>query len=216
MSDESLHAKIILPSVATEEELQNELQKVLSLNVGHVRGVSLKSDSIKAIEAKAGAGSTEKIQNKIKQLGFEVDYTKIDSYSWYPAGYDSALYLTAMHLFSWKREDIIDLARISTRGSILIKIIMRFVSMKTTLSGGPGVWRKYYDFGKLVPVEYSEKNSFIRFQIREYNVHPINELFHAGYFQGVVELVTGSKDVVVEVLSSVSHSDTCTEYKISW
>jgi len=204
------------PRVTSEEEIKQELEKVSNWKGGNVRGISLKTDSLRAIELKVGKGAVEKIQNKLIELGYNLDSTKFESYSWYPACYGPMIYLVSAHLFSWGATDVEDLGKISTRGSMLIKIIMNFISMGATLRGAPGVWSKYYDFGELVPLEYSEKNLFVRFEIKGYNVHPINEFFHTGYFRGIVELVTGSKKVTVEVPKSIYRGDESSEYKISW
>ncbi|MEX0933478.1 MAG: hypothetical protein WDZ74_01860 [Candidatus Paceibacterota bacterium] len=216
MTENTSPRTLILPSVSTEDELKAELQKVLNLKVGKVRGVSLNNDSLKSVEALAGTGATEKVQAKLKELGFDVDITNLDSYEWYPAGYDAAIYLTAAHLFGWGEDDIENLGCVATRASAFTKIIMRFVSMKLTLRSAPEYWRKYYDFGELVPVGYFEDEPSIIFQIKGAHVHPIIEIFQKGYYRGVVELVTGSTNIVVHVHKSAARGDEYTEYKISW
>ena len=207
---------LTFPSVSTKEELTTELKKVLTLKVGRVRGVSLKNDSLKSIEALGGHGAIEKVQAEVSELGFANDITHFDSYEWYPAGYDAALYLTAAHLFRWREKDIENLGRIATRGSSFTRVVMKFVSMKLTLQNAPKYWRKFYDFGELVPVGYFEEESSITFQIKNANVHSILEIYQGGYFKGVVELVTGSKNIVSDIYKSASQGDDYTEYKISW
>ncbi|MDZ7726292.1 MAG: hypothetical protein U5L75_01790 [Candidatus Campbellbacteria bacterium] len=207
------------PSVSTREELIDQVNNALEWqenNNGRVRGISLKTDSLGAIKTMSGKDSQEKIQKLLNEIDVDFDLSKIQSYSWYPAAYGPVIYLVAAHLFSWGPKDLEELGRLSTRGSMLIKVIMRFVSMKVTLRRGSQVWHKYYDFGDLVPVEYSDEGSYIIFKIEEYNVHPINEYYHKGYFGGIVELVTGSDNVVVEVRRSIYQGEESSEYKISW
>ncbi|MEX0933477.1 MAG: hypothetical protein WDZ74_01855 [Candidatus Paceibacterota bacterium] len=216
MIENSTRPPLMFPSVATEEELKAELQKVLNLKVGRVRGMSLKNDSHKSIEAFAGVATLEKIQAKLTELGFNIDITHLDSYEWYPVGYEVALYLVAAHLFDWCEDDVEKLGRVATRGSLFVKIIMKFISVEATLKSSPKYWSKFYDFGELIPLGYSEKEQSVMFQLKGVNVHPIFEIQQRGYFKGVVELITGSKNVVLEVYKSAAQGDEYTEYKISW
>ncbi|MEX0933479.1 MAG: hypothetical protein WDZ74_01865 [Candidatus Paceibacterota bacterium] len=216
MTENTSPRTLILPSIATDEELKAELQKALDFKVGQVRGVSLKNDSLKSIEALGGVGALEKVQAKLTELGFDINVAHFDSYRWYPAGYEPAVYLVAAHLFGWRENDIENLGRIATRGSEFIRVIMNFVSMKSTLRSAPEYWRKYYDFGELVPVGYFEDEPSIIFQIKGAHVHSVMEIFSKGYFRGVVELVTGSKNVSVTIHKSAAQGDEYTEYKISW
>lgn len=216
MPEDPVNNSDIFPNVTTREGLVQEVEKALSWKGGNVQGISLKTDSLHAIELKAGKGSIEKLKKELVELGSPFDLDNLGSYSWYPASYGPVMYLIAAHLFSWGAADIEDLGRISTRGSMLIKVIMRFISVKATLQGASGVWHKYYDFGELIPIEYSEEGSFIRFKVVGYDVHPINEFFHKGYFRGVIELVTGSTNVTAEVPKSVYRGDEHSEYKIGW
>ncbi|MEX0910087.1 MAG: hypothetical protein WDZ75_02200 [Candidatus Paceibacterota bacterium] len=206
----------IFPKVKTKEELAHEVGLALGWDGGHVLGISLKNDSLRAIEHKEGKGVREKINNAFSELGHSIQVSELDSYAWYPAGYGPAMYLIATHLFGWNEEDINDLGRVSTHGTMLMKVIMHFVSIEKTLELAPKIWHKYYDFGELMPVEYSEKDSFVTFRVVGYDVHPISEPYHCGYFCGVVELVTGSLNVKAEVVKSVYRGATYSEYKISW
>jgi hypothetical protein len=215
MAKKSEKIHIDLPSVAREEDLRTELEKVFNLRVGHVLGLSLKDD-FKALTAKAGESAIAQFEKKTKELGYETDFTDINSYSWYPAGYEAVLCLVATHLFKWEPDDIVELGILSVRDSLLLKIIMRFVSMKDTLDKGARYWQKYYDFGEFVSTEYSEENSCASFQIKNYKVHPVINYFQAGYFHSITELATGSKEVVVEVVSPPHSKDDCIEYKVCW
>lgn len=207
----------IFPVLDTMDDLASEVDKALSWDGGRVRGLSLKADSLSAMELKSGEkNGRKKIQEILQSLGHDINLEGIESHAWYPAGYGPATYLIAAYLYKWGAEDIVDLGRISTRGSMLIKIIMNFVSPKATLYGGPAVWHKYYDFGDLVPIAYSEDESSIHFKVVGYDVHPINEYFHKGYFQGILQLVTGSDHVTIDVLKSVYRGDPHSEYKIHW
>ena len=216
MTENSSRPPLMLPPVATEEQLKTELQKVLNHKVGNVRGVSLKNDSHKSIEALAGADALKKIQAKLTELGFDIDITHFDSYEWYPVGYEAALYLVAVHLFGWNEDGVEKIGRAATRGSLFVKIIIKFVSVEATVAGGNKYWRKFYDFGEFIPIELSEEERWVRFQLKGVNVHPIFEIQQRGYFKGVIELVTGSKNVVLEVYKSAAQGDEFTEYKVSW
>lgn len=217
MNDTSIQNDTLFPRVSTREELLKEVTKALEWDRGHVLGVSLKNDSLKAIEKKAESGDAEdKINRVFSDLGYDIQVSALEPHSWYPAGYGPALYLVSTHLFGWDEDDIIDLGRVSTRGTMLMKVIMRLVSMEKTLQLAPKIWQKYYDFGELMPVEYSEEGGFIVFRVVGYDVHPISEPYHCGYFSGVVELVTGSKNTRAEAVKSVYRGATYSEYKISW
>lgn len=216
MSDKTLFTKTPFPKIDTKEDLKQEVGKCLDWKNGHVRGISLKTDSFKAIELMGGEGCDEEVQKLLRELDTDIEIEKIHSHEWYPAGYGPAMYLVASYLFSWKEKEIEELGLLSTRGSMLIKIIMRLVSVRAALYGGPSIWHKYYDFGELMPVEHSEDEQFIQFQIKGYDVHPINEFYHAGYFRGITELVTGGENVIVEVLQSIYMGGEYSEYKISW
>ncbi|MEX0933480.1 MAG: hypothetical protein WDZ74_01870 [Candidatus Paceibacterota bacterium] len=217
MTDAFLQNDTLFPRVSTRENLLEEVKKALEWDRGHVLGISLKNDSLKAIEKKAESSNAEdKINGVFADLGFDIHISALAPHSWYPAGYGPAIYLVSAYLFGWDKDDIIDLGRISTRGTMLMKVVMRLVSMEKTMELAPKIWRKYYDFGELRPIEYSEEDSFAVFQVVGYDVHPISEPYHCGYFSGVVELVTGSKNTQTEAVKSVYRGETYSEYKISW
>jgi hypothetical protein len=216
MTENHSRPPLALPSLATEEELKTELQKVLNLKIGNVRGVSLNSDTLKPIEALAGAGALEKIQTKLTQLGFDIDINHFKSYEWYPAGYEAALLLVAAHLYGWSEDDIDKLGRVSTRGSMFSAIMMRFTSVEAMLRGGPEYWRKHYDYGEFVPIGHSEGEHSITFQIKGASIHPILEIHVRGYFKGLIELATGSENVVLQANKSAAQGDEYSEYTISW
>jgi hypothetical protein len=216
MAENLTRPPLILPSVATEEELKVELKKVLNLKIGNVRGISLKNDSHKSIEAVAGVNAVKQIQAKLTELGFDIDITNLESYEWYPVSYEVVLYLVAMHLFGWREVDIEKLGRAATRGSLFVKIIMKFVSVETTFYKGHIYWSKFYNFGEFIPLEYSEDKRSVRFQLKGVNIHPIFEIQQRGYFKGVIELITGSQNVVLQVYKSAAQGDEYSEYTISW
>lgn len=217
MTDSSLQSDNLFPRVSKLDDLLGEVKRALDWDRGHVLGISLKNDSLKAIEKKAEVADAEvRINQVFADLGYDIKVSSLEPHSWYPAGYGPALYLVSTHLFGWDKDDIIDLGRVSTRGTMLMKVVMRLVSMEKTLELAPKIWQKYYDFGELRPVEYSEEGAFVVFRVVGYDVHPISEPYHCGYFSGVVELVTGSRNIRAEAVKSVYRGATYSEYKISW
>lgn len=216
MSYQFIRTATEFPSVETKEETKREIEKSLQWNRGHVRGVSLKTDSFRAIQEMGDENAGDQVISFLKECGVELDIRTLKSYDWYPASYGPVLYLAAAHLFSWNGDDVVELGRISTRGSMLMKMIMRLVSVRATLRRSPSIWRKYYDFGELIPGDYSEEDQFFTMSIEGYDVHPINEFYHAGYFKGVIEMVIGSEEVSIEVVRSVYQGDPYSEYKITW
>jgi len=211
-----LQTRSVFPNVETRDSLAAEVRSALDWTGGNVLGAHLKKNSLGAITIKAGSDASDKVSTLFRELGHTIDIAGLKPYSWYPAGYGPAILLIAAHLFSWNEKDVEDLGRISSRGTMLMDAVLKLVSVERVFQLAPNMWRKYHDFGRLIPVRDADESRHASFRVIGYDVHPISETYHKGYFKGIVGLVTGSKNIRAEVVKSIYCGDHYSEYAVWW
>jgi hypothetical protein len=199
------------PTVAKAEICQS-----LEWAGGNCRGSSIIKDLLFPIEIKFGKESVEEIKQKLKEFGFDIDLENINASSSYSAGYEAAILLTGIHLFSWTSSDVFEIGKMGSKSSSLVKIALRFTSLRKTLEQAPVAWRKFYDFGDLQITDLSEVDKTLIVRVTGYDTHPVAEVYQRGFFVGIIETATASRNVNIEVISLVFEDGDFSEYKISW
>ena len=169
------------------------------------------------ILSKEGEEGLNKVSERMKELGAELDFKKLDSQTWEEEWKNSLLIVVAKETFNWTDEDIFQMGRFSPRASFFIKSIIQYlVSIDVVFNNVSNYWHKHHDFGDLEPVEINKEEKYIVIRKVGFRTHPIMCIYHAGYFKGVVEFVLRSDNINVDETKCMHKGDDYHEYRITW
>ncbi len=193
---------------------QEELQKIREVE-GDVRGAALNTD-YQFILRKGGEESLKKIEERIKEMGADLNYSQIDKMTFYPLSLRVLSLLSISQEFGFDKEGIREMGEMAPRTSFLIKFFAKyFMSVEKTLTKVSDIWEKHYTVGEMEAVKVDEENKEAVFRLHNLNVHPILCDYLSGYLSSVVSMVIGEKANGKEVKCSLQGED-YHEYYINW
>jgi len=194
---------------------QEELKKLKDLE-GKVRGVTLETDA-KYVLIKIGQDGLTKLQQKTKELGWEIDYKDIKTMGWYPLGWRAISLLAAQEAFGWGEKEITDMGNSAPKYSFIATTMLRyFLSLKKVFNEASKYWEKHYSVGKLNTVEIDEEKKYAVLQLKEFKIHPVFCLYLSGYFLRISQFVIKSEKITVEETDCVFKQGNCHQFLIKW
>jgi len=194
---------------------KEEADKLMAIP-GNVKGAVILAD-LEYAHQRGGGKIIKEIKKRLKELGYPVDIEEIKPMEKYPEALSVLIILLIKEVLNLADEGIFEMGGASIKLSPFIKILTKyFVSPKKCFEQAPKYWEKYFDFGKIEPVEYNEKEGYTILRIIDYRFHPIICIFHKGYFTQVARIVTGKKVIKIEETKCVYRGDPYHEYFISW
>ncbi len=198
-----------------EENIENFIEKEKnSTRKVKAEVIRVEKDYILSKEGKEGF---EKVKRRMKELGVDLDFEKLNSVTWEKEWKNSAFIAICKEVFNWSDEDIFEMGRNSPRASFFIKtMIQYFVSVDAVFDSMGEYWRKHHDFGELEPVELNKEEKYIIARKKFFQTHPVMCSYHAGYFKGVLEFVIKSKEISVKEVKCMHKGDPYHEYLITW
>ncbi len=169
------------------------------------------------ILSKEGEEGLNRVFERMKELGTELDFKKLESQTWEEEWKNSLMVVVCKEIFNWTEEDIFEMGRYSPRASFFIKSIIQYLaSIDVVFQNMNTYWRKHHDFGELEPTEINKEEKYLIIRKKGFYTHPLMCLYHAGYFKGVSEFVLRSKDINIEETKCMHRGDEYDEYKITW
>ena len=177
-----------------KQELNKEVIKKLMKFKGEIRGLEIKSDG-QFVLKKQGLEALKKVEEKLKEVGYPIEYEKIKSLDFYPGGIKILSLLAIKDVLNYTNEDIKKLGEFDSQTSLIIRFfIMHFAfASKFFFKQSPKIWRKHWTSGNLIPLNYDEKNKVVIIQIKEFNLHPIYCVYLQGYFSAIFRLLIKSE-----------------------
>lgn len=204
----------LLKEIESSKTLKEKVDILMKIK-GGMRGELLR-DNLIYLKQKEGEGSVEKMEHRLRELGYPLVLNDIKSYEWYRDPFCAVFMLTFQEQFSWSDEDIVNLGRFSPKHSFIMKVAFKYlVSAKIAFWAAPKLWHKNVDYGEIEPHEINEANKYLIFRLKEYGLHPLVCLYIKGYFIGLFELI-GKKNVRAEETKCTFRGDSYHEYKIIW
>lgn len=195
--------------------LKQEAEKIME-QTGKVRGVVFYTHSSYIVK-REGQKGLELVENKMQEIGYPVKFNEIKSFDWYSEAHSALVVLTAKEVFNWSEDDIFDMGNNSPKYSLIINLLMKyFLSARKTFESAPKYWEKYYDFGYLKVVDFSEDKKIVVIRTIGYKTHPLICIFHKGFFMRVAQYVIKSEKLTIEETKCVFKGDDYNEYKIKW
>ncbi len=168
------------------------------------------------IEQREGKEGLKRVEDKLKEFGVPIEFRKTKSSEWVNEGVNRLIMLLAKDLFGWTDDDIFNMGLYAPKVSFMTKLAMRyFVSMDTILGEAPKHWREHVSFGELEVAELDKEKGEAILRIKDYNTDPIECVYHAGYFKGVMEL-TVKAEMSIEETKCAHKGDDYHEYVVKW
>ncbi len=197
------------------EDLKNTAKHLLSLP-GNVKGEVIITN-LRYIRSQEGLQGMEKLQDKMYELGADINFEDIKPFKWYSEGFNSLVVVAAKEIFGWTDDDIFEMGHSTLKLSFLAKLIMQyFVSVRRVFDNASKYWEKHFDIGKIELVEFDEGKGRAVLRIKEFVMHPVNCTYQRGYFKSITELLVKTKEVRVEETKCVHNGDDYHEFLISW
>jgi hypothetical protein len=198
-----------------ENKALKEIADEIMLKKGNLRGDAIKSHE-KFIRYKEGESGLARVSEKMKEIGYPVNFNKIKVYDWYPASLALLVIITAKEIFNWDDSVIEESGSFTIKNSLVVRVSLKyFVSLEKLFQLFNQFWDKNYDFGKIEIAELNRKDKFFRLQVKEYDLHPINCIAFRAIGREMVGYVTRKK-VTIEETKCIHKGDDCHEYLVKW
>jgi hypothetical protein len=193
---------------------KEEIEKLKDITPGQVIAETIRTH-IQFIEKKEGKDGVKKLLDKLTELGYPIDLSKLKTFQYVPTWLADLVILLAKELFSWRDSDIFEMGNLAPKYSfIMILFVKFFISPKTVAKMAPEMWKKHFTDGFLES-EYNEKEKYFRVRLH-HNCHPTLCIFYAGYFQRIAEYVVKAKNFKTEETKCMSKGDPYHEFVIKW
>ncbi len=190
-------------------------KKLLSVK-GGVKGVVFKTDA-DFIKSFYGADGLVKAEKRLKELGYPLIFKDIINLKVYPVGLRALSLLVIKEVFNLTDKDIQLMGDGAPKTSFIIRLMLRFlISLEKALSKAPGLWREHYTIGELIVKEINKTGRFVIIHLKDFNVHPIIEIYLTGYFRRFVQLSLPKEKVKIKRRKRVSKGVSFIEYRIYW
>jgi len=182
---------------------------------GLVRGQAPKNVA-EFVLKKEGKNSLEKLEKTMSQMGYPVEYKKINYLGFYPLPLLLLTYFLAYKLFDYDRKTLQEIGTFQANSSFIISLFTRyFFSLGSAVKSTPMMWRKYFSLGDLKVVELNEKEKRARLILENFDTHKLHCWDLEGYFATVVNLLVDGKPICKEIKCSLD-GDKYHEFLITW
>lgn len=169
------------------------------------------------IKEKKGEEGLKALEEKMAELGRPINFKQIKAGAWYPESLSVLIMLTAKDLFNWTEKDIFEMGSSASRHTFIAKILMKyFISLERFMAEVPKYWKKHLDSGELEVIGFDEEEKYIALREKDFKVHPILCVYHAGYYRGITKYIIKSEKISVEETKCVFKGDPFNEYLIKW
>ena len=182
---------------------------------GESRGMNIKIDLDFVIEKKGKQG-LKKIEAKMKELGYPLEYKKIRAMDFYPIGLEVVILLTIEEIFNFDEEKLKEMGTSVVKFSLLMKIFLKYLgSLKLIAKQIPGIWKEHYTIGSLEMLDFSDKKRYVVLREKNFNINHIYCKIHKGYFVKVAEMVV-KKPVSCKETKCMFKGDPYHEFLLTW
>jgi len=194
---------------------QEELKK-LKETPGQARGVTMQTDA-EYVMKKMGEEGVKKLQEKSRELGWEIDYKNLKTMAWYPLGQRVISMLAAKEAFGWEDKDIEDMGNSAPKYSFVATTMLKyFLSVSKVFQEAANYWKKHYDVGVLEPVEIDETKKYALLRLKNFDIHPIFCPYFVGYFLRISQFVVRSEKITAEETECSSKGGAYHEFLMKW
>ena len=192
---------------------KEELENLVKIK-GEVRGVVFQTDA-KYVLAKEGEEGLKKLEEKIRDLGYKIDYRNTKAMDWYPLGLRVISLLVIQSVFDWSTSEIREMGKTAPKSSFVVKFLFKlFAPLSKLVKELPRYWKEHYTAGKMEVVDFDEENKKFALLLKDFEVHPIFCLYLEGYIERT--LCFSVPEVVTKETKCISKGDPYHEYTSTW
>lgn len=168
----------------------------------------------KYIETKYGKEGVEKLEKKMAELGYPLNFDEIKPAHWYLESLNVLAMISAKELFGWP--NFFKYGYDSPAFSFGVKVFIKFFPFSIFTKEVSKIWRKFVDIGSLEVYELNEKERYLLLHHKNYNFHPEMCAYYAGFFLRITEFLIKSKKITIKETKCIHKGDPYHEYLIKW
>ncbi len=197
--------------------VDKEIAKKLIAIEGQIRGMDLKADA-EFVLKKDGREGLEKVKEKLKEVGFPIEYEKVNPLDFYPGGLKAISLLAIKTALAYEDEDIVAMGELAPRISLIVKVFTKYFGSARFwfFQEGPKIWQRYWTVGELVPIQIDEKEKFATLQFRNLSLHPVYCTYLRGYLITMAKMLFGSEIATCQETKCTFKGDKFHEFLIKW
>ncbi len=199
------------------QTINKQIAKSLMEFKGEIRGMDLKADA-EFVLKREGKEGLKKVKDKLEEIGFPIEYGKINSMNFYPGGLKVLSLLAIKETLNYDDKRIKEMGKFAPKISFIIKLFVKHFAQisKFFFEETPKIWKKYWTVGNFLPLEVDEKKKYAIVRIKELNLHPLYCLYLEGYFSTFIRLVTGGEEISVQETKCFFRGDKYHEFLLKW
>jgi len=203
--------------VKMEEILNKEIAQRIMKFEGKIRGMDLIADAEFILE-KEGREALKRVEEKLKTIGFPIEYEKIKSMDFYPGGMKALSLLAIKEVLGYTDREIEEMGKAAPKISFIIKIFIKYFGpiSKFFYAQTPKIWEKYWTVGKFIPVKLEEKEKWAIVRVEELDLHSIYCIYLKGYFSTVTKMVTGGQKITCQETKCPFKGNEFHEFLLKW
>lgn len=196
----------------TKEELDKFLKEK-----GETRAVVFETDANFVLKEEGEEG-LKKLEKRVKELGYPIDYRNVRSHEWIPIGLRIISLLLIKDTFGWDENKIREMGRNAPNVSFVVRIALPFLlSPKKILEKAVEMWSNHFkDFGEVEAVEADEEKCETNLRIKGVKAHPLFHKYLEGYFEKAVSLGIRGRNIRTRETKCVYRGDPYCEYVTNW
>ncbi|MFH1427560.1 MAG: hypothetical protein ABIG60_03460 [Patescibacteria group bacterium] len=196
-------------------DLKKEIEELQKNDPGKERGEDIKY-LVNYVLQKKGNDGLKKVIAELKKFNYQLpDLAKIDDMDWIPTSIVNIFFIASIKQFNWQEKDIMEMGKNALSFKSITKFYVKYFStVVKTFKISAKDWRKHYSFGSF-EVAVSKKNSII-LRLKDFNIHPLQCIYMVGLFKKVVEMASGSKEVIGKETKCIFRGDSYHEFKYTW
>jgi len=196
-----------------EEIQKSELENLIKIK-GEVRGTVFQTDA-KYILEKGGEKSLRKLEERVKKLGYPIDYRKAKVIDWYPIGLRIISLILIKDTFGWPDSEIRAMGKTAPKFSFIVKFIFKlFAPLKKLVKEIPRDWKEHYTIGEMEVARFDEENKKLIIHLKDFKIHPIFCIYLEGYIERVILFV--EQGATTKETKCIFRGDPYHEYTSKW
>lgn len=196
-----------------EKITKEKLDKLMEIK-GEVRGAVFQTDAKNVLE-KEGEEGLQKLEKRVKDLGYDIDYRSGKATDWHPVGLRIISLLLIKDTFNWTDLEIREMGKRAPKFSFLVKFIFKlFAPLKKLVEEIPSDWKEHYTIGAMEVSKFDEENKEMALHVKDFKIDPIFCIYLEGYIERILLFV--EQGVVTKETKCVFRGDPYHEYTSQW
>jgi len=192
---------------------KRELENLMKIK-GEVRGVVFQTDAKYVLEEEGEEG-LKKLESRMENLGYKVDYGKMKATDWYIIGLRLISLLVIKDTFDWSDLRIREMGNTAPKFSFVVKFLFKIFSLlEKFVKQIPKFWKEHFTVGILEVITFDEKNKKLVIHLKNVKFHPLFCLYLEGYCERILQFVVNQP--ACKETKCVFKNDPYHEYTFTW